>query len=233
MKFSNIYKTIFLLAVFIFISNFSLVQTAHAGSLTPPSGAPANTMYTLNDLYTLVTTGTTTPSSNFTTPTEATSTMRTITEIVNAFVPPPDINASGPFVNLGGSLGYNDTNTSFVWQAGDGGYRCWSDGYCPGDGDGRALEATEYCQNLSADGVTVAGSPQNVWRLPTVRELQSIVDYSLFGPVTTLPNTQSDGYWSSTTYAGYSARAWVVYMYDGYVDNAYGANGYGLVRCVH
>lgn len=233
MKFSNNYKVIFLSAVFIFISNFSLAQIAYAGSLTPPSGAPSNTMYTLNDLYTLVTTGTTTPSSNFTTPTEATSTMRTITEIVNAFVPPPDINASGPFVNLGGSLGYNDTNTSLVWQAGDGGYRCWSDGYCPGDGDGRALEATEYCQNLSADGVTVAGSAQNVWRLPTVRELQSIVDYSLIGPATTLPNTQSDYYWSSTTYADYSGYAWVVSMDDGYVGYGSKDNDYFLVRCVH
>lgn len=223
MKFSNIRKNIFLLAAFVFLGSFSI---ASAGSLTPPSGAPSNTMYTLNDLYTLMTTGTTTASTNFTTPSTATSTMRTITEIINAYVPPPDINASGPFSNLGGSLGYSDTNTGLIWQSGDGGYLCWSTDYCGG------VQAVEYCQNLMADGVTVAGSAQNVWRLPTVRELQSVVDYNLVVPATTLPNTQSDYYWSSTTYADDSAYAWFVSMNYGYVSSDYKGNDYNLARCV-
>jgi len=141
-------------------------------------------------------------------------------------VPPPDINASGPFSNLGGSLGYSDTNTGLIWQSGDGGYLCWSADYCSG------VQAVEYCQNLMADGVTVAGSAQNVWRLPTVRELQSTVDYNLVSPATTLPNTQSGDYWSSTTGADGSVSAWIVSMYYGDVGGDDKGLGYNLARCV-
>jgi hypothetical protein len=42
------------------------------------------------------------------------------------------------------------------------------------------------------------------WRLPNVKELPSIVDYSVYSPAingTFFPNTQSGVYWSGTTYA--------------------------------
>jgi hypothetical protein len=51
------------------------------------------------------------------------------------------------------------------------------------------------------------------WRLPNVKELQSIVDYGRVSPAidtTYFPNAQSNGYWSSTTYADSTDFAWFV-----------------------
>ena len=64
------------------------------------------------------------------------------------------------------------------------------------------------------------------WRLPTIVELNSIVDLtaagcgggspcigSVFGP------TQASLYWSSTTFAGGPHFAWLVLFFDGSPDN--------------
>ena len=56
------------------------------------------------------------------------------------------------------------------------------------------------------------------WRLPTVSELESIVDCShgapcvagIFGP------TQPNSYWSSSSLANTPNCAWLVLFYDGY-----------------
>jgi hypothetical protein len=61
------------------------------------------------------------------------------------------------------------------------------------------------------------------WRLPTVKELQSLVDYSVPYPGTTvaegLPGaTASSYYWSSTAYASFEPGAWGVSFGDGYVN---------------
>ena len=59
------------------------------------------------------------------------------------------------------------------------------------------------------------------WRLPSVKELISLIDYSQYNPA--LPqghpftNVQSSYYWSSTSHAHYTNHAWIVYMYYGYV----------------
>ena len=62
----------------------------------------------------------------------------------------------------------------------------------------------------------------NDWRVPTVEELQGIVDYSRAGPAIDtgyFPNTPSSFFWSSSLYAGFSSGAWSVYFGYGY---AYG-----------
>jgi len=70
------------------------------------------------------------------------------------------------------------------------------------------------------------GSVAGDWRLPNLRELQSLVDYSQFNPC--LPpdhpflNTASSYYWSSTTYAYSTSLAWLVYFNIG--DVYYGGN---------
>jgi len=55
------------------------------------------------------------------------------------------------------------------------------------------------------------------WRLPTIKELESIINYSIASPGSTInsgyfPNTQSSFYWSSTTYANPTSSAWGVYF---------------------
>jgi hypothetical protein len=74
------------------------------------------------------------------------------------------------------------------------------------------------------------GSVEGEWRLPNVRELQSLVHYGVHSPV--VPDTSGTGqwsegnpfsglqlsyYWSSTTEAFYTVNAWYVYFYTGLV----------------
>ena len=58
------------------------------------------------------------------------------------------------------------------------------------------------------------------WRLPNRRELESLVDASVFNPsldTAYFPNTQTACYWSSTTHADETGYAWGVYFYGGNV----------------
>ena len=72
------------------------------------------------------------------------------------------------------------------------------------------------------------GSTAGQWRLPNLREMQSLVHYGFSNPA--VPNTagtgqwtpgnpftnvQSNDYWSSTTRAGNSSSAWVVSLLGG------------------
>lgn len=62
------------------------------------------------------------------------------------------------------------------------------------------------------------------WRLPTVDELQTIVDYSKPYPGPTVNsdwfiNTQSNYYWASSPYVANFSLAWYVYFLNGDVDH--------------
>jgi Protein of unknown function (DUF1566) len=59
------------------------------------------------------------------------------------------------------------------------------------------------------------------WRMPTPKELTTIVDRSLINPAVTaawFPNTMLNYYWSSTDSADGSGNAWTVVFLDGTVD---------------
>jgi hypothetical protein len=88
--------------------------------------------------------------------------------------------------------------------------------------------AASYCTNLSLDG--------EGWRLPTVVELQSIVVDGAFNPsidTTAFANyNTSNHYWSSTTHAYLTDRAWIVTFYDGYTSYGDKPNATYYVRCV-
>jgi hypothetical protein len=113
---------------------------------------------------------------------------------------------AAPFVaNKDGTI--TDTRTGLVWTketARDGaGYRLttWED-------------ALGYCEGLDLAG-------RSRWRLPTIDELESIIDLSVCVPaVNTLffPDTRQGDYWTSTTYDGSRSSAWVI-------DFSYGSDG--------
>jgi hypothetical protein len=73
-------------------------------------------------------------------------------------------------------------------------------------------QALAYCEGLNLGGHTD-------WRMPTIKELQSLVDYSRYNPAidtTYFPTAVSSLYWSSTTYASNTLLAWGVLFYNCY-----------------
>ena len=62
------------------------------------------------------------------------------------------------------------------------------------------------------------------WRLPNVRELESLLDLSRHSPAVKTPDlflNIRDGYWSSTTSLYDPSYAWVLYTEDGNVGVGY------------
>ena len=86
-----------------------------------------------------------------------------------------------------------DNMTDLMWQHDEGGSNSWED-------------AIGYCENLSLGGHTD-------WRLPNIKELESITDDSFDAPVIDtnyFPNAQRSLYWSSTTFASMSSYAYYI-----------------------
>ena len=71
------------------------------------------------------------------------------------------------------------------------------------------------------------------WRIPTVKELMSIVDRDRYDPsinTTYFPNTESSCYWSSTAYDYFTG--WGVCLFKGLVRRSYGDCDIAYVRAV-
>lgn len=117
-----------------------------------------------------------------------------------------------------------DNNTGLMWQKCSVGQN--NDATCSGSAvpynwykASGTYDATynpsseDVCGSLSLGGYTD-------WRLPSKKELMSIVDYSIPAPGPTInttyfPNTVQFLYWSSTTNANNPNNAWVVYFGHG------------------
>ena len=93
-----------------------------------------------------------------------------------------------------------DTSSGLMWQQATApGTYTWT-------------QALSYCAGLSLGGHTD-------WRLPTIKELDAIVDWMRFNPssdTSYFPDTVPSYYWSSTTSAGNAAAAWSMFFYSGY-----------------
>jgi hypothetical protein len=103
----------------------------------------------------------------------------------------------------------------------------WEDSVHAEDTKVNHKEAEEYCANLEL-------GEYKEWRLPTLTELLTIVDYKRYKPaiLKEFDHVSKDTlYWTSTPYARSSDEFWGVSFKDGATSNA--AQTYDrLVRCV-
>ncbi len=87
-------------------------------------------------------------------------------------------------------------------------------------------EAKKYCEEFVLD-------KHDDWRLPSVYELQSIVDLTQYDPALQrgFHFGLSKNYWSSTLYADDTTRAWFVDFKSGSMDHSRHSYDF-YVRCV-
>lgn len=117
-----------------------------------------------------------------------------------------------------------DNKTGIMWQQADRGYMSW-------------VSALSYCEGLSLGGFTD-------WRLPNIKELESITDDSKYNPAlettyfpktTYFPIDRTFGfYFSSTTVSDYSDLSWYVHSADGSVSQTskdHDGSIYARARC--
>jgi hypothetical protein len=121
----------------------------------------------------------------------------------------------GEYVNNGNGT-VTDTSTGLMWQqADDGQTRTWQ-------------EALSYCEGLNLAG-------QTGWRLPDIRELNSLVDDTRYWPtINQAFSSRGDFYWSGSTLAENPLKAWDVHFGIGDTTHylkIYKIQGH-FVRCV-
>ncbi len=229
-----------------FFSGRYTAGAAGGGGGFPPPGPPAPSGYTLDDLYTFVASDGTSlpvPGSHALVPASAPGEgdMRTVEEVLDLLRTrlPCDGGGGGLLPDSGQTKCYDEFHLETACSgtgacAGqDGLYRtgCPLEGRFVDHGDGTVTdtctgliwqkvtapgthtwcEALAYCESLDLAG-------HEDWRLPSVRELQSIADYGRKVP-SAVPvfGALSESYWSSTSYAFDSASAWYVNFFGGWV----------------
>jgi len=104
----------------------------------------------------------------------------------------------------------------------------WEDSVHTEDTKVNHMKAEAYCTNLEI-------GEYKTWRVPTLTELLTIVDYKRYKPsiLKEFDHVSKDTlYWTSTVYARSSDEFWGVSFKDGATSNA--AQSYDRqVRCVH
>lgn len=153
----------------------------------------------------------------------------------------------------------NDADNCYPWAGScqTGGAFCGTDGDCGGnapcnatDCQGGNLTIFKWVAALNAENSGAGFAEHNDWRVPNVKELQSIADYGNLSPAVDVAFngascgascadltdpacscTQSNFYWSATTVAGGPNGAWLVDFNVGYVGDDFKSDGY-YVRAV-
>ena len=108
---------------------------------------------------------------------------------------------------------WTDPETHLEWQMESPGEMTW---------DG----AMAYAGELIWEG-------RQDWRLPSVFELETLLDRSRYRPVIRpeIPFQDIQSYWSSTTFGPATKNAWIV-MFDGAYVLSYSKGNIYQVRCV-
>jgi hypothetical protein len=121
--------------------------------------------------------------------------------------------ATGGYTDNGDGT-VTDTSSGLMWQQSSSSNKTWE-------------QALAYCEGLNLGGNTD-------WRLPTIKELRSLADYSRFSPAintTYFPGTVSSVYWASTTTADGMYGAWGVSFPNGVDGMSFKPSSY-YVRAV-
>ena len=118
------------------------------------------------------------------------------------------VDRMGAFNNfvVNGDGTVTDTNTALMWQQCNDGQTLNGNECIGSPATPTWYQAVAYVQELNDTGYL----GYDDWRLPTISELQSLVDYSRNSPATAFPNTVQLYYWSYTAFALRIDGAWTV-----------------------
>ena len=111
------------------------------------------------------------------------------------------------FEILENNLEVKDRKTGLVWRKDNKKDVTWD-------------EALKYAASLGDD-----------WRLPTIEELETLINKGRRNPASDFPDMPSESFWSSSSYVNYSGSAWGVYFGSGYAGYYY-QTGAASARCV-
>ena len=113
---------------------------------------------------------------------------------------------------ISGEVVVNDSTTGLMWQKTYATGKTWQ-------------QALKYCEYLSYAGYSD-------WRLPNKNEASSLLNYNKSAaPYSDFPDMTSNWFWSSSTLALDTDRAWLVLFYYGSVSYDYKTSSH-YVRCV-
>jgi hypothetical protein len=124
-----------------------------------------------------------------------------------------------------------DNLTELIWLKDA---NCILTQYSGYDADGKVTwqQALQFVAGINDGTYPNCGAGHTDWRLPNVREMQSLVHYGFYDPAVPdtagtgqwtagdpFDNVQSVNYWSSTTHPFTTGRAWIVMLRGGHVSH--------------